>query len=404
MDKFNYYKFTDGDISLDVRVSVEDGTIWLSINEMAILFGYERTTIYRRVQSTYKQFEVHGCAESAKMSLSLCKSGKKVNIPIYHQDIIKEVGNKLKNDIFDKVLLLVNQNGNLQELDSKIIKYNNGSLTLDVNVDPKEDTVWLSQNQIASLFESTRPNITMHINNIFNEGELEPNSVSKDFLHTAPDGKQYLVTFYNLDLILAVGYRIKGTTAIAFRKWASKILKEYLINGAAISSYNDDSIIYKGLLNLNNEYLCLKNEIDLLKTNLLSNNAKGRIFFKGEYFDSYAFIVDLLSNAKVSVTIVDPYFDIAGLEYFKKLPPEVKKKVIKSQKTKLRKTDLAKFEIQYGKISVSTNNNFHDRFIILDDELCYALGTSLNSMGRKLFAIYQIETKEVIDSILEFVE
>lgn len=403
MTNFKTIKFTDGDLSLDVRVSVEDNTIWLSINEMALLFGYERSTISRRVRTTYNDLLADGCSECVKKELSLCKSGKKVIVPIYHQNIIKTVGEKLRNDIFDKVLSFVNQNNNALVSDSNIIIYNNGSINLNVNIDHKEDTVWLSQEQIATLFNTTQQNVSLHIKNIFNEGELDVDSVYKDFLYTAQDNKQYYVGYYNLDLILAIGYRIKGATAIAFRKWASKILKDYLINGAAISNKNDDSIFYKGLLNLNNEYLCLKNEIDLLKTNLLNSNVKGRIFFKGEYFDSYAFVVDLLSKAKSSVTIIDPYFEYTGLEYLKKLSPEIQKKIIKSQTTKLRKTDLAKFEMQYGKISVTTINNFHDRFIVIDNELCYALGTSLNSMGRKLFAIYQIETKEIIDSILKFV-
>lgn len=281
-----------------------------------------------------------------------------------------------------------------------MIIYNNGSITLNVSVSPKEETVWLSQNQISLLFETTISNVSMHIKNILDEGELDPSSVIKVFLHTAPDGKQYSVSFYNLDMILAIGYRIKGKRAVEFRKWATKILKDYLINGAAISNKSDDAVILKSVINLNNEYLDLKNEISQLRNDLFKLDIKERVFYNGEYFDAYCFIVDLLLKAKHKVIIIDPYFDYSSLAYIEKLSPDVEKRIYKSHRSKLKTFDLAKFEKQYGKICISTISTFHDRFIILDNELCYALGTSLNSIGKRIFAVNKIETKEIIDAII----
>lgn len=108
-----------------------------------------------------------------------------------------------------------------------------GNAQLDVKLD--QDTVWLSQNQIAELFGTKRPAITKHLKNIFNDGELEENSVSSILEHTASDGKTYNTKFYNLDAILSVGYRVNSKNATQFRIWANKILKEYLVKGFVVN-------------------------------------------------------------------------------------------------------------------------------------------------------------------------
>ena len=175
-------------------------------------------------------------------------SPKKKPFYVYGLDVIKSVGERLDNDITLKLEAFL-QKGNNSNNNRDMIIYNNVPITLNVSVSPKEETVWLSQNQISLLFETTISNVSMHIKNILDEGELDPSSVIKDFLHTAPDGKQYSVSFYNLDMILAIGYRIKGKRAVEFRKWATKILKDYLINGAAISNKTDDAVVLKSVIN-----------------------------------------------------------------------------------------------------------------------------------------------------------
>ena len=116
-----------------------------------------------------------------------------------------------------------------------IYKTPDGNTKLEVKF--YEDTVWLSQNQIAQLFQTKKQNISYHINNILNENELNRNSVVKEFLTTALDGKKYLVQYYNLEMIIALGYRIKSNVATNFRKWATATLEEYMVKGFAI---NDD--------------------------------------------------------------------------------------------------------------------------------------------------------------------
>jgi hypothetical protein len=124
---------------------------------------------------------------------------------------------------------------NIEKINYELIKFEDENFSLDVNVSPSEETVWLTQTQIAELYEKDRKTITRHISNIFRDLELNENSVCSFFEHTASDGKKYNVKFYNLDMILAVGYRVKSKRGILFRRWANSILKQYLLYGHAIN-------------------------------------------------------------------------------------------------------------------------------------------------------------------------
>ena len=120
-------------------------------------------------------------------------------------------------------------------MNNEIIKFNNGDLELDVTVSPDNETVWLTQKQMAELFNKDRRTITRHIQNIFKSEELDKNSVCSYFEHTASDGKTYKTQYYNLDMIISVGYRVNSKQGILFRKWATSILKDYMIKGYAVN-------------------------------------------------------------------------------------------------------------------------------------------------------------------------
>ena len=116
---------------------------------------------------------------------------------------------------------------------NEIVLFENQDVKLEVNV--KDETVWLTQAQMAQLFDKDRKTITRHIQNIYKDGELEENSVCSFFEHTGNDGKKYHVQFYNLDMIISIGYRVKSKRGVIFRKWANKVLKDYLLKGYAIN-------------------------------------------------------------------------------------------------------------------------------------------------------------------------
>lgn len=179
----------------------------------------------------------------------------------------------------------------------------------------EDETVWLTQTQMVELFNSSKQNISLHINNIFKEGELNINSVVKYSLTAASDGKKYNITFYNLDVIISVGYRVKSKRGTQFRIWANKVLKEYLLKGYAISHRVE---------RLENKVYSLEqksNEFDLLiKTGLPPHEG---IFYDGQIFDAYSFVSKLIKSAKSSVILIDNYIDESVLTILAKRKPGV---------------------------------------------------------------------------------
>ena len=398
MNQFKTITFKDGSISLDVRVSVEDGTIWLSAKEMAQLFICGLTSVKRYIKVTYTDVLDQVCPGCSQIARTLCKDGKYYNIPVYNDQIIKGVAERLNSDKYDKLLSAIkNERADLDN-DSNIIIYNNGSISLDVAISPKEDTVWLTQAQIATLFDTTQQNVSQHIKNIIDEGELLDSSVHKDFLYTASDGKQYLTSVYNLDLILAVGYRTKGQRAIEFRKWVSSVLRQYLVKGYAI---NENHIQSHSdiILNIESEMLHMKQELKQLKTMFDFGQVKEQLFLGGQRFDAHEFFCSIMRQANKSIRIIDPYFDDKGLAILSK-SKRIDRTIYLSHPALLSKKGINDFKSQYGDFKIKTIRNYHDRFIIIDDVDCYLVGTSLNNAGAKAFCVTKIENQEIISMIL----
>ncbi|MDE5856048.1 MAG: virulence RhuM family protein, partial [Anaeroplasmataceae bacterium] len=198
-----------------------------------------------------------------------------------------------------------------------LIKFEDGEFSLDVNVSPNEDTVWLTQAQMALLFDVDRTRITRHVNNILVSKEL-PKSVCAENAHTALDGKTYLIKYYILDMIISVVYRVNSKRGILFRKWATSILKQYMINGYSV---NEKRCLecQENLVSLNNKVNYLLNEnhstiqrLDSLEQpNLLLSD---KLFYEGEIFDAYSYIKQLFLSAKSSITLIDGYIDLSVLD------------------------------------------------------------------------------------------
>ena len=143
----------------------------------------------------------------------------------------------------------------------EVIKFKDNEFEMDVNVSPFENTVWLTQKQMIELFNVSKSTISEHINNIFKEGELISFSVVRNFRTTASDGKKYNVKFYNLDMIISVGYRVKSKRGVLFRQWANQVLKQYLLNGYVI---NENRVVVS-----NENFLKLSNEVASINTRLI---------------------------------------------------------------------------------------------------------------------------------------
>ena len=255
----------------------------------------------------------------------------------------------------------------------EIILYQpDNSVELEVRIEA--ETVWLTQAQMALLFETTRNNVTLHITNIFREGELEEFSVCKDSLLTAADGKKYRTKLYNLDVIISVGYRVKSKRGTLFRIWANQVLKEYLLRGYAIN---------QRIERLEQRVSKTEEKIDFfVRTSLPPVEG---VFFKGQIFDAYVFATDLIKTARQRIILIDNYLDESVLLMLAKREPSVTAKIVTQHISNQLNLDLARHNSQYPVIEIEEKTGIHDRFLIIDDTV-YHLGASLKDLGKKLFA------------------
>ena len=282
-----------------------------------------------------------------------------------------------------------------------MIKFEQDNLTINVNVSPREETVWLTLNDLCILFDRDKSVISRHIKNVFKENELYENQVVAKNATTASDGKKYEVTYYNLDMIISIGYRVKSKNGIIFRKWANSVLKEYLLKGYIINE-NRTLVTNENYINLINEVHNIDTRLSKLESDNRIDNE--RLFFDGEYFDARVFIKSLILKANNRIILVDPYSDSKTLDYLKENKNNVSILLYTSSLKRPTQDDIDSFNVQYGGLSVYIVNTFHDRFLIIDDKTLYHLGASLNYVGKKTFAISTMNDDVVFSSIMAKIE
>jgi hypothetical protein len=267
----------------------------------------------------------------------------------------------------------------------------NNDFQLEVQVE--NETVWLSQNQMVDLFDSTKQNISLHINNVFKEGELLPEATVKEHLTVQKEGKRSVkrkITVYNLDVIISVGYRVKSKRGTHFRIWANKIIKDYLLKGYAV--HHRIEKIEKQLVEHEQKFEFLIN------TNLPLNEG---IFFDGQIYDAWQFVSDLIRNAKSSVILIDNYIDETVLTLLSKRNQNTEAVVYTSAISTQLKTDIKKFNSQYTAIEFKIFKKSHDRFLIIDRQTIYHIGASIKDLGKKWFAFSKInlDINELLDKL-----
>lgn len=279
-------------------------------------------------------------------------------------------------------------------LSNEIILYQPDE-TLKLEVRIENETVWLTQQQIADLFGTKRPAITKHLSNIFKSGELEADSVRSILEHTAGDGKIYRTQFYNLDAILSVGYRVNSRNATLFRIWVTKVLKDHLLRGYSVNQrlLHMESRIDHRLSEHDNQIRELSGKVDLfLRTSL---PPKEGILFDGQIFDAYIFVCNLIKSAKARIILIDNYVDESVLTLLDKRGRGVTATVYTKRINQQLQLDLDRHNDQYPHIDVRLAPHFHDRFLIIDDTL-YHFGASIKDLGLKLFAFSKMETSPEI--------
>jgi len=269
----------------------------------------------------------------------------------------------------------------VENFTNEIVLYQpDNAIKLEVRLE--NENVWLTQYQIAVLFDTQRPAITKHLNNIYKSRELDKFSTCSILEHVGNDGKQiYQTKFYNLDAILSVGYRVNSRNATMFRRWATQVLKDYMLRGYAVNQRID---------RLESKIVEHDKKFDLIIKTALP--PKEGIFFDGQIFDAYIFVADLIKTAKKSVILLDNYIDETVLLLLSKRQKKVKAEIYTKQISNELQLDLARHNAQYEPIKICESNTFHDRFLIIDDTV-YHIGASLKDLGKKLFAFSKMEIK-----------
>ena len=284
----------------------------------------------------------------------------------------------------------------------EIVKFDNGDFELDVNVSPREDTVWLSLKELCTLYGRDKSVISRHINNIFKEKELDRGSTVAKNAHVQFEGNRKIkreIEFFNLDVIISLGYRVHSKNGVIFRKWANRILKDYLIKGFVINPKKVE-ITIDDWNALNNRLSYLETKTNQIENNLFKEPLKDQIFSNGEFYDAYAHLSGLLKLATNDVVVIDSYFDLESLKILKSLKSKIRIDVYTSLNKMRNDQAIVTFKKQYPNFNIHISSIFHDRFLIIDKKRCFQIGTSLNSIGNKIFSILEIHDKEQIEFLI----
>ena len=272
---------------------------------------------------------------------------------------------------------------------NEIIYYQSDEISTHIEVRIEDETVWLNRQQISILFDRDVKTIGKHINNAFKE-ELKAISVVAKFATTAADGKVYQVEHYNLDMILSVGYRVKSSKGVAFRIWATNVLKSYLLKGYAVQNRIE---------NIEKKLFEHDTKIEfLLNTNLPPTQG---IFYDGQIFDAHVFVSKIIKSAQKSIILIDNYSDESVLMLLSKRKTKVTATLYTDKIDKQLQLDIDKYNAQYSPISVAVYKKSHDRFLIIDHDTVYHIGASLKDLGKKWFAFSKLhlDAGEIISRI-----
>ena len=274
----------------------------------------------------------------------------------------------------------------IQPTEKSVVIYRSNDGTVQLEVQLVDDNVWLTQAQMTDLFQKDRTTITRHINNAFRTNEVDKKSNVR-FLHIAFSDKP--VMFYSLDVIIAVGYRVKSQRGTDFRKWALPVIKDYMLRGYAVNQRFE---------RLEQRVSKTEEKIDFFVKTALPP-VEG-IFFNGQIFDAYNLISELIRKAKKDIILIDNYIDDSVLKMLDKRGGNVSATIFTAHFSEKLKLDLMKHNAQYAPINIKTFKKFHDRFLIIDDDV-YHIGASIKDLGKSVFAFSKLGLeKEIILSIL----
>lgn len=286
-----------------------------------------------------------------------------------------------------------------QSKDEIIIYQPNDNTKIEVRLN--DEMIWLSQPQIVQLFQSSKSNISEHIRNIYSQNELDKDSTVRIFRTVQTEGNRNVhrnITYYNLDMIISIGFRVNTKIGIHFRQWANNILKDNLIKGYSINKridYIENKIEHKL-----QEHEAQLNKIDEQINYFVQKSLPPiqGVFYNGEIFDAYQLLTRLIKMANKSIVVTDNYIDESVLTMLDKRKDGVAATIYTEKINKQLQLDIKLHNSQYPAIDIKIVKNCHDRFLLIDDEDVFHIGASLKDLGKKLYAFSRLNISS--DTIL----
>jgi len=281
---------------------------------------------------------------------------------------------------------------------NEIVLYQSDELPERIEVRLEDETVWLSQQQMTQLFNQTKQNISLHINNCFKEKELVREATVKESLTVQKEGKrtvQRIITLYNLDVIISVGYRVKSRQGTQFRIWATNVLRDYMLKGYALN---------QRMNRIENSVEALSSKIQEIDFQIKSKDLPDKgLFFEGQVFDAYTFTSDLIRKAKKSIILNDNYVDDTVLTLLSKRKKEVSCTIYTKSISRALQLDLERHNSQYPAIEIRERNASHDRFLLIDEKELFHIGASLKDLGKKWFGFSRMDSlaQDVLNKLRE---
>ena len=280
-------------------------------------------------------------------------------------------------------------------MNNEIILYRPNELAEHIEVRLEDETVWLNRQQLSILLGRDVKTIGKHINNVFEDGELQKSSTVANFATVQNEGGRTIerqIEYYNLDVIISVGYRVKSKQGTQFRIWATNVLRDYLLKGYALN---------QRMNRIENNMDHLIKKVDTISLHISSHLIPNQgVFFEGQVFDAYELASRIIRSAKSHIILIDNYIDESTLTHLTKKTKKVKLLLLTKTISDQSALDVKKANEQFGHIEIKSFDKSHDRFLIIDNSEIYHLGASLKDLGKKWFAFSKMDKSSVANILI----
>ena len=396
LNKLTTYTFIDGDLSMGVYVSIDQRNVYMKQTEIAKLLEIDRTTVTKAIKRN-DGFQMGQCDEIMK----ICTKSSHVVTTFYGLKIIKEIGEKYNQERIKKLedwleQIIVENTQEVVDDEFRIIRYHQDNLDIPTKYHYITKTFWLTQKDIANLFNTSRPDINHHIQTLFIDNEIKKESMCKQYLHMGKNGRTYITTLYNIDVILIIGYRVRTKEAVSFRIWANEMIQK-MIDMNYQYSFHDSNFLEeqnsKRIDNHDERLTKLENEMESLDPRYI-------MYSRNESYDAYLLLCSFIATATKEVFLIDAYADRFALSLLMNVRSGVHIVIVSNNINRISKEEIEilKRAHQNTVIEFVEEKDEHDRFLFIDRKLGYNLGQSINTLGYSKVNFEKITDEQFVQS------